>query len=75
MTYIVGFNHGYELAIILNMEAPPNNSYCIPQKVTNGQITRVVIKYLKDHPEQLHTSARKLILFALDEGFPCWTRE
>lgn len=42
----------------------------IPEGVTNGQIMRVVGKYLEDHPELLHLTPNKLTTQALIQAFP-----
>lgn len=50
-----------------------NNDYffCLPSGVTTNQATMVIVKYLKEHPENLHNSASTLILLALQKNFPC----
>ncbi|MDT8281728.1 MAG: Rap1a/Tai family immunity protein [Gammaproteobacteria bacterium] len=45
--------------------------YCVPVEVSTVQATRVVVKYLKDHPEDLHQRDTRLIVTALTEAFPC----
>jgi len=37
----------------------------------NDQFIRVAVKYLEDHPEDLHAQAAILIQAALREAFPC----
>src|SRR5262245_12756343 len=44
---------------------------CVPGDVSAGQITRVVIKYLQVHPEQLHHHAANITFDALKAAFPC----
>lgn len=44
---------------------------CPPPHVTNGQEVRIVVKYLQDHPAELHLRHTKLIEQALAEAFPC----
>ena len=45
---------------------------CIPPEgVTVGQMGRVVVKYLKNHPEEEHDAAVVLVVVALREAFPC----
>lgn len=44
---------------------------CIPNEVTNGQIRRVIVKFLKENPEMLHEHGTFLILLALQKAFPC----
>ena|ERR1700733_4824606 len=46
-------------------------SYCFPDASTNGQMLRVFVKYLDDHPEELHESAAFLYLKAMHKAFPC----
>ena len=45
--------------------------FCLPEGVTNGQAARVVVKYLKEHPEKLHEHESSLALWAFVEAFPC----
>jgi hypothetical protein len=39
--------------------------------VPNGQLTKIIVKYLNDHPEKLHLPDRILVLEAYIEAFPC----
>jgi hypothetical protein len=45
--------------------------FCLPKEVTNGQIARVFVKFLEDHPEKLHFPANLLFIEALRTAFPC----
>ena len=47
------------------------NKQCLPQNATSGLRTKVVVEYLKKHPERLSTSASILVLAAINEAFPC----
>ncbi len=49
----------------------PTKHFCLPDGVTPNQTVRVVVKWLEDHPAQLHESAVELVLGALKENFPC----
>jgi hypothetical protein len=44
---------------------------CIPTGVSNGQLARVVVKHLRDHPEQLHMHDSFLAMNALMKTFHC----
>ena len=44
---------------------------CPDEEVTTGQETRVVLKYLQDHPEELHLDNAVLVEKALEKAFPC----
>ena len=45
--------------------------YYMPMGVSGGQLNKVVIKFLNDHPESLHFPAASLTQSALLEAFPC----
>jgi hypothetical protein len=44
---------------------------CPPKDSTYGQSDRVVVKYLQDHPEELHMKNSTLVETALAKAFPC----
>lgn len=46
-------------------------SPCMPTGVTTGQVVRVVVKFLKDNPENLHMPAAALTIGAIRKAFPC----
>lgn len=39
--------------------------------ITNDQSVRIVVKYLNDHPKDLHMEPSALIMMALMDAFPC----
>lgn len=44
---------------------------CIPSNATLGQMRDVIVKYLKDHPQDRHRSAPLLSYMALGEAYSC----
>ncbi len=46
-------------------------SFCLPKESTNGQLLQIFIKYLDDHPEELHKPAALLLVQSLQKAFPC----
>lgn len=49
--------------------------FCWPdQLVTKDQTVRIVVKYLKEHPESLHMGESALVILALIDAFPCQTK-
>ncbi len=44
---------------------------CIPDKITIEQTVRIIIKFLKDHPQQMNLSADVLVNAAFVHAFPC----
>jgi len=65
--HCLGFIEGYlQVAPIPNLP-----THCIPAGVTYEQLTKVVVKYLDQHPEKLHLAAVLLISQATHYAFPC----
>lgn len=44
---------------------------CIPDKASVLQLARVLVKWLREHPERLHESKGILLVAALKDAFPC----
>ena len=68
-----GIVEGVEGAvIILNDSVKPGMKTCYPANgTTNIQKARIVVKYMLEHPEQLHLPAAALTLIAYAGAFPC----
>lgn len=49
----------------------PKAKFCPPNGATIGQSRAVVIKYLDDRPEELHTPFLLLAIDALQKAWPC----
>ena len=45
--------------------------FCTPDSALSGQLIKVVIKYLNEHPEKLHLAASSSVANALYDAFPC----
>jgi Ssp1 endopeptidase immunity protein Rap1a len=50
---------------------PERRRSCVAENVSNGQVRDVVVKYLRDHPEERHLLAAILIVKAMSQAFPC----
>lgn len=44
---------------------------CAPRGVTNGEVARVALKYMQQHPEYLHEPFTLLTLAAMRRTWPC----
>jgi hypothetical protein len=66
--YIRGVDDGVEMAYDIMGQSQP---YCIPSEVTSGQMSRVLIKFIKDHPEKAHSKTSVLEIEAFMNAFPC----
>lgn len=61
-------NGFYELHLA---DTEKNPLFCIPAKATNKQLWMVVIKYIEDHPEDMHEHEMNLVVLAFNKAFPC----
>lgn len=48
-----------------------NLAICVPTGVSSGQLTDIVVKALREHPEVRHNSASMLVGAALRANFGC----
>jgi len=53
---------------------PERRRSCVAEGANNGQVRDVVVKYLKDRPEERHILAAILIVKAMVQTFPCKTK-
>ncbi len=67
MAYVTGVGDGADM-MGERFHEPP---YCPGPDVENGQKYRVVVKYIKDHPERTDLETCVLIVDALRAAFPC----
>jgi hypothetical protein len=67
LRFIVGMNNMHNI----DTECGRQPFYCLPTEATNGQLKRIVEKYLRAHPEELHRDTAYLVVEALMEAFPC----
>lgn len=68
----LGFVQGAEAAHDIDTRVggmPP--FFCMPQQVSYGQMVQVVVKYLKDRPQELHEPFGALVYKAFRQAFPC----
>ena len=66
--YMAGQYHAYIVGVI---ESTEGIIWCNPGNVTNGQLNKIVSKYLHNNPEKLHFDAYSLVTQALKEAFLC----
>ncbi len=66
--FIDGAGDGFQsYALYIGRRLP----FCYPEGATVGQVRRVIVKYLEEHPQDLHYSAADSAFIALGDAFPC----
>ncbi len=68
--YIVGVTDGIAVD---KMAHPTDVFFCLPDRISDEELTRVVLKYGEDHPEKLHLTSAVFVVSALTEAYPCRT--
>jgi hypothetical protein len=48
-----------------------SHTFCVPKEVPMSQLASIVLKYLKNNPEDRHGVAAAFVNGALLEAFPC----
>jgi hypothetical protein len=72
--YVSGFTNGveYEAAYAKSLtNRKPPAPFCLPEDVENGQLIRVILKYIRDNPAVAHLPTGALIVDALGKVYPC----
>lgn len=70
LTYLDGFIQGHRITTDLLKPAKP--LLCLPPDgIELEQAQLVLVKWLREHPNDLHHTARILTISALTQAFPC----
>ncbi len=70
--YHLGSNSGKCQGYIIGVnETLSKKHYCVPSNYNMLETASVVVKYLKDHPQELNCPASLLIARAYQKYFPC----
>ena len=68
--YLLGFNDGIRVESTLRFAS--GGRICLPkQGITHNQLVRVVVKWLRENPENLQRNARVEVYIAIGKAFPC----
>ena len=67
--YLGGMN---DLNTMIRELLPQARFFCTPSSgVSNDQLRLIFMKWAREHPEELHETARVSAFLALGEAFPC----
>jgi hypothetical protein len=67
--FVTGVNYGTGFAEEKTKQRVPS-PFCIPKGVETGQLTKIVLKYIRNNPETAHLPTPRLITNALGEAYP-----
>jgi Rap1a immunity proteins len=70
--YVRGLNDGFGYGAVSSDKQPP---YCIGASPEAGQVTKIVLKYIRDNPAQAHLETAILYLDAMKKAFPCSSKK
>jgi hypothetical protein len=69
--YGVGVCFGEFTVLAAVGSALPDQAFCLPERVTLGQMAQIVIRDLEKKPERWHENFVSLAIDALHRAFPC----
>jgi len=72
--YLLGFIDGYVVSGAVNkaLSGSSRPLMCLPEGgIPEDQAVRVVVKWMRGHPQDLNRPARILVTIALEQAFPC----
>ncbi len=73
----IGVLYGYYslglmyLAYLQNYPEIPKICFPTDEALSTGQLAKILVKYLENHPERLHENPSRLMWDAFTEAFPC----
>lgn len=71
-TWCTGYIGGFLDGLALMGWKGGTTKVCLPPKgIENDQAARILVKYLRAHPEILHESGRTSLIVAIGEAFAC----
>ena len=72
-SYIAGLRDGVasEVAFAQSENKSAPKPFCLSVGVENGQLVKIALKYIKNHPEWAHLPTSVLLVKAWEEAFPC----
>jgi hypothetical protein len=73
MMFCAGFMQGITNMNLLYQEVLKSDAqFCLPEwGISNSYAARIVVKHLRDYPEELHRNEFVLAIWALNVAFPC----
>lgn len=66
--FVVGSNDAYTVSFALGLT---KRLFCSPNKVTVGQLTDVVVRFMELNPAKRNSPASVLALIAWQKAYPC----
>jgi Rap1a immunity proteins len=73
MMFCAGFMQGITNMNLLYQQVLKSDAqFCLPEwGISNSHAARIVVKHLRDYPEELHRNEFVLAIWALNVAFPC----
>ena len=73
MMFCAGFMQGItNMNLLYQQVLKLDAQFCLPEwGISNSYAARIVVKHLRDYPEELHRNEFVLAIWALNVAFPC----
>lgn len=66
--YVAGVRNGASMEAAIQKRNP---SMCFPAEATNEQLSMSLVKFLREHPENLHLPSQLVIYAMANKYYPC----
>jgi hypothetical protein len=66
-----GWVRGASQAVRSQLITATNHDVCLPQTVSVGQQTRILLRYIHRHQQEKELAANELLTRAMREAYPC----
>jgi hypothetical protein len=77
ISYVAGFVDGVNVHTgfaAYKMKQKMPKLFCLPEGVEDGQLVRIVLKFVRNNPEDAHRRTEVLIARALRESYLCQSK-
>jgi hypothetical protein len=73
MMFCAGFMQGItNMNLVYQQVLKSDAQFCLPEwGISNSHAARIVVKHLRDYPEELHRNEFVLAIWALNVAYPC----
>ncbi len=78
LLYIAGFVQGAEIGStttrVQQKQPALPQPFCRPDNVETAQLVKIVLKYVRENPEDAHQDTMLVAMWALQKAFPCMSK-
>jgi Ssp1 endopeptidase immunity protein Rap1a len=70
-----GFCIGYMAGFAHAISSTSTPDFCLPESINLGVVVKAFLKYVDEHPQELQLSAKVTVPHALQQAYPCKSKQ